>query len=98
MMSPGLTSSGRMIVSSPTAQLGGFTGITAHLPFFSLAGSVTPAQVGQSRVPPLPIPSGIAIRAPQPLQCAIRMASLARCPLPNPTEALDLVPVKADDD
>ena len=98
MMSPGLTSSGRMIVSSPTAQLAVFTGITDQLPFFSLARSVSPAQVGQSKVPPLPIPSGIAIRAPQPLQCAIRMASLARCPLANPKEALDLAPVKADDD
>jgi hypothetical protein len=75
MMSPGCTSSGRISISSPTAQLAVFTGITDQLPSFSLVRSVSPAQFGQSKRSPGLIPTGIAICCPQPRQTAVGILS-----------------------
>jgi hypothetical protein len=78
MMLPGRTSSGKMTVSSPTAQLAFFTCVTDQTPSFSLARSDRPAQFGQShsKMSPRLIPSGIAISCPHPLQDAVGTAPL----------------------
>ncbi len=55
-----------MTTSSPTAQLAFLMLLTVHLPFFSLARSVSPAQFGQSKSSPLEIPAGISISCPHP--------------------------------
>ena len=74
MMSPGRASSGKMTVSSPTAQLAVFTSVTDQTPRFSLTRSVSPAQLGQSKMSPLLIPTGSSIWCPQLWQDAFGIA------------------------
>ena len=74
-MSPGCASSGKITISSPTAQLALLTSVTDHMPSFSLTRSERPAQLGQLKVSPRSIPSGTAIFRPQSLQNAVRILS-----------------------
>ena len=67
-----------MSISSPTAQLAFLTSITDETPSFSLTRSERPAQLGQSKISALLIPSGITISCPHPLQNAFGIASLPR--------------------
>ncbi len=98
MMSPGLTSSGKITISSPTAQLAVFTGVTDQIPSFSLARSVSPAQLGQSTMSPLLIPTGSSHCCPQPWQTAVGTISLRKSAIlfAQSQKAFDLAPVKAD--
>src|SRR5574337_483375 len=82
MMSPGCTLSGRMTISSPTAQLAFLTSVTDHFPSCSLARSVRPAQFGQSNIPPFLIPAGISISCPHPVQDALGIGLLLGPPGP----------------
>ncbi len=78
IMSPGCASSGKITISSPTAQLALLTSVTDHMPSFSLTRSERPAQLGQSKMFPPLIPAGITISCPQPLHNTVGIAPLPR--------------------
>jgi len=80
-----------MTISSPTAQLAVFTSFTVQTPSRSLARSVSPAQFGQSKVPPLQIPAGISTSRPH-----LRHQAFGIGPSGETQEALDPAPVEAD--
>ena len=62
-------------MSSPTAQLAFLTAVTVHTPSRSLARSVSPAQLGQSKRSSLLIPAGISISCPHPWHQAFGIPS-----------------------
>src|SRR5574337_1634246 len=99
-MSPGLTSSGRKMTSSPTAQLAVLRTTADHVPSCSLTRSESPAQLGQAMMSPERVPSGSSISCPHPLHWTLIIPPsdwAVTEPSAQAEEPLEPAAIKADD-